>query len=329
VLTVIAPDAMPRELAAAVQEITPDSQVVFVPKAGPLPAEVASAEVFYRSAGLSRERTDEILARGDGIRWMHLPFAGVDGLLPAGLQDRGIAVTHAVGLYDVPVAELVMSFILATAKRLPLFAEGQRAARWMGVSSWDNASALTDMPAMLRDQTVGIVGFGGIGRALARLLHPFGTRVLGLRLSGGEEPLADRMYGPGGLEDLLAQSDYVVLAAPLTEETRGLIGKDQIAAMRPGAWLINIGRGALVQDEALIGALTEHAIAGACLDVFVSEPLPPEHPYYRLPNVVLTPHIGGVFADRTTAEIRLFTSELARYVSGEPFLGPVRLDLGY
>lgn len=327
--TLVAPSTMSPTFVTAVHRVAPDLEVVLVGNDGPIPNAAAEAQILYRSNEFRRDRVEALLDRARSLRWVHIPFAGVDGMLSPVFQERNIAVTHAVGLYDVPVAELALALILSTAKRLPLFAAAQHEGRWLGVQSWDNASALPHVPAMIRDQTVGIVGLGGIGGELAARLQPLGCRVLGMRRSGQPDPRADAMFGPEGLPELLAESDYVVLAVPLTDRTRALIGEPEIAAMKRTAWLVNVGRGALIDDDALIAALQEQRIGGACLDVFRREPLPAEHPYYGLPNVVLTPHVAGLFPGRTRAEIDLFVDELRRFLRGEPFRGSVNLAQGY
>lgn len=327
--TVLVSSTMHPEFIRSVRAAGPLVEVVPVENAGPLPPQVGSAQVLHRSIGFRSERVLEILDAANDLEWVHLPFAGVDGLLPPVLAERKIAVTHASGIYDGPVAEFALAQILSIAKRLPYFADAQREGRWTGVRSWDDASGSGYVPTMVRGKTVGILGFGGIGRTLASYLQPLGTRVLGFRRSGAPDARAARMYGPDGLLELLAASDFVVLALPLTAETREIIGATELAAMKPSAWLLNLGRGALVDDGALVNAVKQRQIGGACLDVFNQEPLAAEHPYFQLPNVIVTPHVSGLFEDRTQADVDLFVGELTRFLNGEPFLGPVDVARGY
>lgn len=328
-ITVLVSETVRPEFIAGVEGAGSNLTVVTVADRGPLPSEVGSAQVLHRSIGFRNDRVQEILEHATELEWMHIPFAGVDGLLPPILRDRKIAVTHASGIYDEPVAEYALAQILSIAKRLRHFDAQQRAGRWAGVGSWDDASGTPQIPTMLRGKTVGILGFGGIGGALAAMLAPLQARVLGFRRIARPDPRAVRMYGPEGLLELLGQCDYVVLALPLTEETRALIGSRELAALKPGAWLINVGRGALIDEAALIDALEGEAIGGACLDVFAQEPLPSGHAFYRLPNAIITPHISGVFENRTEADLELFLEELRRFLEGEPFRGLVDLARGY
>jgi phosphoglycerate dehydrogenase-like enzyme len=328
-LTVLLSSSARPEFIAAVEAAGPRISVLTLDNESPLPSLVASAQVLHRSITFSRARIAEIINAATELEWMHIPFAGVDGLLPPGLAERKVVVTHASGIYDAPVAEFALAQILSIAKRLPFFAEEQRARRWAGVRTWDDASGSSRVPTMIRGKTIGIVGFGGIGGTLAECLRPLGARVLGLRRSGLPDPRAEQIFDVTRLVDIFAACDFVVLALPLTPETRQIIGAAELAAMQPDAWLLNFGRGALVDDAALLEALERNAIGGACLDVFSEEPLPADHPYYRLPNVILTPHVSGVFQNRSQADLDRFVSELKRFLEGEPFEGPIDLARGY
>jgi glyoxylate/hydroxypyruvate reductase A len=182
-------------------------------------------------------------------------------------------------------------------------------------------------PALLRGRTLGIVGLGSIGRAVARAARAFEMRVIGVNRSGRRIPEVERVFRRPALGEFLAASDYVLLAAPLTPETRGLIGNAELRAMRPEAWLVNVGRGGLIQEEALVRALHERWIAGAILDVFQSEPLPSDHPFWALPNAVVTPHISGPSDPAEIAPI--FNDNLKRFLEGKTLRGRVDLRRGY
>jgi phosphoglycerate dehydrogenase-like enzyme len=185
----------------------------------------------------------------------------------------------------------------------------------------------------VRGQTVGIVGYGDIGRSVARRVHALGMRVLGLKRHGtpasAADPFAERIYGPEGLIEMISRSDYVVAAAPLTPETVGLIGAPELAAMKPGAVLINVGRGPVVQEGALVKALSEKRIKGAALDVFDTEPLPQGHPFYKLENVLLSPHCADHTPDWLDQAMRFFLAQFERFRRGEPLLNVVEKKLGY
>jgi phosphoglycerate dehydrogenase-like enzyme len=187
-------------------------------------------------------------------------------------------------------------------------------------------------PKLLKGQTAGILGLGAVGREIARLCKAFGMEVIGIRRSGRPEhpfPYVDRVYPPGQLPEVLAQSDFVVLALPLTKETRSMIGEKELKGMKPTAFLINLARGAVVDEGALVRALEEKWIAGAGLDVFIKEPLPPESRFYELPNVIFSPHISGDIPDYELHATEVFCENLKRYLAGEPFLHEVDPEKEY
>jgi phosphoglycerate dehydrogenase-like enzyme len=253
-------------------------------------------------------------------------------LTPAAL-DRGIVVTNARGVFTRPIAEHVLMFILAISRRLPQLLELQRERTWQPLEGVE-----------LRELTVGIVGYGSIGRAVASLAGAFGARVIALRRNadgpppppaeGSDdafpfEPAPVRIVGPDGLHELLGASDIVVLAAPLTPETESMIDDAALAAMRPDAWLINIARGRLVDDRALLRALDEGRIGGAALDTFREEPLPSSSPFYDLQNVIVTPHTSWSSARVLDRSIELFCDNLRRYAAGQPHRNVVDPGAGY
>jgi phosphoglycerate dehydrogenase-like enzyme len=201
--------------------------------------------------------------------------------------------------------------VLASARRLPEAIRAQDARRWIG----NDLSGLRT----IRGLTLGIVGLGSIGRELARMASALGMTVIGTRQeTGGPAPegVAEQ-FGPSGLPALLARADFVVLAAPLTRETRGMIGPAELQLMKPSAWLVNVARGKLVDQSALAEALGRGTIAGAALDVFEREPLPPSSPLWAMTNVILTPHVAGFRADHWEAATDLFAANLIRFLNGE------------
>jgi D-2-hydroxyacid dehydrogenase (NADP+) len=240
--------------------------------------------------------------------------------------------------------------ILAVSRHLPDLLELQRERTWQPLEGRE-----------LRELTIGIVGYGSLGRSVASLASAFGARVIAMRRrpdagsgpprSGGTditsgsgesrsraeddgddfpfEPILERIVGPEGLHDLLAESDIVVLAAPLTPETEGMIDEAAVGAMKRDAWLINVARGRLIDDTALIRALRDHRIGGAALDAFRDEPLPPSSPYWELPNVILTPHTAWSSARVLDRSIDLFCDNLVRFSRGEPLRNVVDPAAGY
>jgi phosphoglycerate dehydrogenase-like enzyme len=280
-------------------------------------------------------------AQAPRLRWIQLNSAGVDHALaqPVG-QDPQISLTNLSGIHAVPIAEHVFTLLLSWRHQVPRFQAWQANEFWPRQAEVREALAGVDE---LCGQTLGIVGYGSIGRHVARLARAFGMRVLALQRSterrdrGYVEPgtgdpegvLPERFYGPDELSELLAESDVVVLALPSTEATRGLIDEAALRAMRSSGFLINVGRGTAIDEDALQRALREGWIAGAALDVVQREPLPPAHPLWHIPNLLLTPHIAGItprFEDRAAA---LFAENLRRYVAGASLLNVYDRSRGY
>ena len=250
-----------------------------------------------------------------GIRWVQLGSAGIEGWIDGGSVDRHRQWTSAAGAYADSVAEHVVALALAGIRRLPHYA---RLRTWAAEDG-----------GMLRGRTVGIVGAGGIGRALIALLAPFGVRTIALTRSGHAVAGADRSVASDALPELLAASDVVVLATPLTPATHHLLDADALARMRADAVLINVGRGALVDTDALVAALTAGHLAGALLDVTDPEPLPDGHPLWELPNVLITPHVANTPATLQPALVALVTENVRRFAAGEDLRAPIDLDRGY
>ncbi|MCS7178967.1 MAG: D-2-hydroxyacid dehydrogenase [Anaerolineae bacterium] len=312
------PDHLVERLREPVGQIVPDSHIIPVGPDGEVTEDLEGAEILFLSWRMSPEAIRRLIAYAPHLRWVHAVSAGVDHLLFPELQDSDIILTNARGVFSVPIAEMVMAYILAVAKRLPEFWDSQREHRWEKLSLRE-----------LHGLTVGIIGLGDIGTEVARRCRVFGMHVLGLRRHPGPGDLADEVLPPARLPDLLARADFVVIAVPLTPETRGLIGRAELAAMKPDAWLINISRGAVVDEEALIEALQARCIGGACLDVFVEEPLPPQSPLWEMPNVLITPHNSWSSPHIEARQMTLFLENLRRYVAGEPLQNVVDKQAGY
>jgi phosphoglycerate dehydrogenase-like enzyme len=271
------------------------------------------------------------------LRWLQLHSAGANHLLDHPIMKSDVAVTTVSGIHATPIAEYVFASILAYRWRVPMWTHCQREAQWPS-GRW----GLYARPE-LRDSTLGIVGYGSIGREVGRIGQAFGMRVLALRRSAGrtkrgyisegtgdgEGAIPTRFYTPDALHDMLSKCDYVVVAVPLTPETVQLIGRAELKAMKPSAYLVNIARGPIVDGAALVQALDQGWIAGAGLDVFEQEPLPAGSPLWNLENVLISPHVAGFtprYDERATA---LFAENLDRYLSGEPLLNLVDKTQGY
>jgi phosphoglycerate dehydrogenase-like enzyme len=255
------------------------------------------------------------------VRWLHTLSAGVDHVLtPAVRAKKGLIVTDSGPAYDAAISEFVLAWMLMVARGLPELLEHQRHRRWQGVAQRELFGA-----------TVGVIGLGPIGRGVAARAKGFGMRTLGLRRSSASAEHVDEvMTGPDGLSRLLAESDYVVLAAALTSETRMLLGRTQIARMKRGAWLINIARGAMIDEPALTEALRDGRIGGACLDVFAEEPLPHESPLWEMHNVFVAPHnSSGSTEGLRRRAIELLLENIRRFTTGQPLLNEVDLIREY
>jgi len=313
-----------------IREAAPGARIVTLSVEGLSDDPVDDVEVLLHG-WLSADAFDRLLTRAPRLAWVHSASAGVERALTPTARSRGIVITNARGVFSRPIAEYVMMMILAVSRKLPGLLELQRERTWQPLEGTE-----------LRDVTVGIVGLGSIGRAVGALATAFGCRVVATRrrpeagnatrddeeLSFGEAML-DRVGGPETLPALLAESDFVVLAAPLTTETENMIDADTLAAMKPGAWLINVARGRLVDERALLRALRDGPIGGAILDTFRDEPLQPSSPFYDLPNVIVTPHTSWSSARVLDRSVELFCDNLRRFAVGEPLLNVVDPSRGY
>ena len=255
----------------------------------------------------------------DRLRWIHWAGAGVDAALFDELAHSDVSLTNARGVFDRPMAEWVLGMIIAFAKRFPQTMASQARAEWH-----------YRMSELVAGKRALVVGVGSIGRAVARLLRAAGMNVEGVGRSARDgDPDFGHVSAIDELHARLAGADYVVLITPLTEQTRGLFGAAEFAAMNQRARFINIGRGALVDESALLDALQQGTIAGAALDVFVEEPLPPESPFWTAPNCLVSPHMSGDYAEFETAMADQFIDNWRRYRSGEPLLNLVDKSLGF
>jgi len=255
----------------------------------------------------------------DQLRWIQWPGAGVDAVLSPSLVESDIVLTNMRGVFDRAMAEYVLGLILAFAKDLPETCNAQRERRW--------AYRLSEC---IEGSQVLVVGVGGIGRAIGRMLGAGGCHVQGVGRSArsGDGDFA-AIYASEDLDQVLADADYVVAAAPLTDKTRGLFGAKQFATMKQSARFINIGRGALVNETALVEALQQQQIAGAALDVFETEPLPPDSPLWDFENVIVSPHMSGDYDGYQVTVAQVFLDNLHRFRHGEPLLNRVDKHLGF
>jgi phosphoglycerate dehydrogenase-like enzyme len=266
----------------------------------------------------------DVFASASRLRWVQSPAVGVGSLMFPELLASGVVLTSARGIRARSIAEHVLGMTIALARLLPATLRAQAQHRWA-------QAELETAARTLKGQCMGIVGLGAIGLEVANIAVPFGFRVSAIRRRAGQPVPAgvDAVWTPDRLDDLLGQSDVVVIAAPHTPETKRLIGRAQIDRMKPGALLVNVARGKLVDDEALIEALRAGRVGGAALDVFSQEPLDPSSPYWDLPNVIVTPHTSGAMHDYWTPLVALFAENLRRFEKGDPLLNVVDKVAGY
>jgi phosphoglycerate dehydrogenase-like enzyme len=266
----------------------------------------------------------DVFASASRLRWVQSPAVGVGSLMFPELLASGVVLTSARGIRARSIAEHVLGMTIALARLLPATLRAQAQHRWA-------QAELETAARTLKGQSMGIVGLGAIGIEVANIAVPFGFRVSAIRRRSGQPVPAgvDAVWTPDRLDDLLAQSDVVVIAAPHTPETKRLIGRAQIDRMKPGALLVNVARGKLVDDDALIEALRAGRVGGAALDVFSHEPLDPSSPYWDLPNVIVTPHTSGAMHDYWTPLVALFAENLRRFEKGDPLLNVVDKVAGY
>lgn len=317
-LTVLLAQMVDDEQLGLLQEQFPDTRFVRLPQSGEVPGDAADAQVLFRCA-MSKPQLSEALGGAPDLKWMHSCSAGFDQLLVPEITERGLTVTRSAATHHIPISEWVIAFIFSAAKRFPALWQAQKEHRW--------APPETDE---VGGKTVGIVGAGAIGTEVAKRCTALGMRVIATKRSPADLPEYEKVMPADQLPQLLAESDYVVLATPLTTETRGMIGERELRAMKPTAFLLNIARGALIVDDDLVRALREGWICGAFLDAHQQEPLPPESPLWDVENLFITPHASYKsvhFLERSTRE---FAANLERFQKGEELQNQLREPaLGY
>jgi phosphoglycerate dehydrogenase-like enzyme len=257
--------------------------------------------------------------RADRLRWIHWAAAGVDAALFPELVTSDVVLTNSQGVFDRAMAEYVLGVVIAFAKRLPesLALQSQRSWKYRLTERIEGRRAL-------------VVGAGSIGRQIAQLLRAAGLQVTGIGTRARDgDPDFGRIHPVSELADWLPQAHYVIAVTPLTDATRGLFGAREFHAMKPTARFINVGRGEVVQEAALVDALRQGEIAGAALDVFETEPLPADNPLWSMPQVIISPHMSGDFEEHPQALSDLFVENFRRYRESEPLLNVVDKSLGY
>lgn len=288
-------------------------------------AEAASA-IETADVALASRLSPAMVERAARLRWVHSTAAAV-GILP--LQDlaaRDITVTNSRGIQAAAIAEHVIGGILVLSRRFNLMLDAQRQHRWI-----QNSLTSDSWPWSLNRRRMTILGLGTIGLEVARRAHAFGMQVTGVRRRPDQPapPFVERTLGPSRLDDALRGCDVLVIAAPSVQGTDRLIGDEQIALLNPGAIIVNVARGRIIDESALITALHNGRLGGAVLDVFEREPLDPASPIWDLPNVIISPHSSGVRPDHWAEVIDLFSENLRRFQQAQPLLNMVNCDAGY
>jgi phosphoglycerate dehydrogenase-like enzyme len=281
---------------------------------------------------------NDIASRAPTLKWIQLLSAGADHVLTGPLKDTAIPIATASGIHATPIAEYTLGSMLAYAHRIHLAIRAQVRREWMRSGAF--MASVDDM----RGKTLGIIGYGSIGRETARLAAAFGMKVIALKrnpsdrvdagwcpagLGDPEGKIPARYFGPDEREAILRESDYLSVTLPLTDHTRKFIGEREFAAMKPGAYIVNIGRGEVIDERAMATALSAKKIGGAGLDVFEHEPLEAGSPLWDMENVILTPHISGANRGYMDKACELFAENLKRSVAGRPLLNLIDPKLGY
>lgn len=323
------------ELLARIRGVSPEIELIYHPcrKLAEMRAFLPTdAEIIYTY------HADIPLAQAPNLRWVQLNSAGVNHLLGTDIMCSDVVITTTSGIHATPIAEHVIAVTLALFRHLPTYQRSQQARTWAG-GIWD-----TMLAREMRGSTMGIVGYGSIGREVARLAHAFGMRVLATKRQAQQRTddgyyvsdtgdargaIPERYYAPHELSEMLTECDAVAVCLPLTAETDKLLGEAELRALKSTAYLINIGRGEVIDEAILIKALQEGWIAGAGLDVFEQEPLPADSPLYDLENVILTPHIAAATPCYQERATELFVQNLRRYLNDEPLLNVVDKTMGY
>ncbi len=263
----------------------------------------------------------DLLKRAPRLRWIQVMSAGVERFLTEEIMKSPVILTNVSGMHAVPISEWVIGIMLMFAKQMPHYFQLQQEKKWQRSSSM-----------VLRSRTVGILGLGHIGHEVARLSKAFGMNVIATRRSvrtATKTRYVDQLLPRAQQSELLGKSDFVVITLPFTPETKNLIGEKEMRMMKPGAYLINIGRGGIIDENMLVRALKEQWIKGAGLDVFTTEPLPADSELWHLPGVILTPHVSGSMEDYISRATDLFCENLGRYLSGKRLRRLVNKRAGY
>lgn len=300
-----------------VREIAAGHTVTFVPAGGDIAAAMPEADVYFPLSGLNLK--PEYIEAAPRLEWAHVASAGVEHALFPAMTNSDIILTNGAGMYGIPIAEHTVGMMLALVRDFPRMMRQQAERKWGEVRGGE-----------LYGGTALIVGLGGIGREIARRLRAFGMRILATRRRpGANDPDADEVGAPEDLRRFLPLADWGVVTVPWLADHGVVMGRAEIALMKPSARLLNVGRGRTVDEAALIEALQSGRLAGAGLDVFEKEPLPPGSPLWDMPNVIVSPHTAGSSPRSLDRVLDLFLDNLRRFLAGEPLRNVVDKRAGY
>jgi phosphoglycerate dehydrogenase-like enzyme len=311
----------PSWFAERLQAEFPQLNVVHLPDYKRVDAEITDTEI-----GIAWSIRPEQIKEAKHLRWIHSPAAAVHQLIFPELVESDIVLTNAREVHGPVVAEHVIAQIFALAKKIPEAVRFQENHEWGQQRMWDELPRVR----VVAGATVGLIGLGSIGRAVAGSAKALGMRVIAVREhpEKGNEG-ADVVFGPAQIDDVFREADYVVLAAPVTDNTMAIANAERLTLMKPDACLINVGRGQLVDENALASALREKKIGGAALDVFPKEPLAAESPLWNMPGLLITPHTAALTDKLWGRHYALFSENLRRYLNGQELLGVVDKGKGY
>jgi len=311
---------VPTEIFSELASLLPnDTTLVSVDSEGNIDGDGTDAEVYYSWFYLKPTTLHRVLDAAPQLRWHHAPNAGVNHILTPKYVERGLMLTNGAGTHGIAISEFVIAYLLAYTKQL------SKLYKLQSEHNWQRGNVSQE----LFGQTLLIIGAGGIGQEIAVRAKAFGMRILGSSRHPKPLPNFDKIVGANEWKELLPESHFVVIATPLTPETKGMINQETLRLFRPDAYLINIARGAIVEESALIEALQAGWIAGAALDTVFTEPLPPESPLWSLPNVFITPHCSGNSPRVKERSLNLFLDNFHRYRQGEPLRNLVDQNAGY
>ncbi len=300
-----------------IHSIAPDCKITAIDRDNASIDQIKRAEIILGPPDIKK------LKYAENLRWLQLMSAGADGYTDRSIYfNRSIILTNLSGVYGPPIAEHVLSMILAFIKNLHIHMASKVSKTWNRIGSTKN----------FYGSTLGVIGLGDIGNEVAKRAHALGARVIAVKrvISSVRIPYyVDELYGEEWIDALMQRSDYIVLALPDTEKTKGIINRERINKMKPDAFIINVGRGSIIDQDALIQALEEHRIAGAGLDVTTPEPLPVTSKLWTLSNVILTYHSAGTSFDNSKGYNRSIIENLRLYLQGKPLMNLVDFDEGY